>query len=222
MANADPRTGDLELIFQGRAQPSQPSLGGVRGSQSTTSRQKIRWHSRVTFMGLASWEALGRGCYVPPAMPIPTIIPSVAALKDFVGHTLGTSDWITISQERINTFADATGDHQWIHCDTERAERESPFKSTIAHGYLTVSLAPALLAELVIVNHCGTVINTGIEKMRLSTPVLCGARVRMSATLQAARDLPKGGVRVTIAVRFEVDGEQKPACHGNVTYVYYP
>ena len=96
-------------------------------------------------------------------MPTPTVIPSVAEIKDFVGRKLGTSSWITISQERINTFADATGDHQWIHCDTERAERESPFKSTIAHGYLTVSLAPALLSELVLVNNSETVINTGIE-----------------------------------------------------------
>jgi acyl dehydratase len=155
-------------------------------------------------------------------MPTPTIIPSVAEIVDFVGRALGTSSWITISQERIDTFANATGDHQWIHCDVERAERESPFKSTIAHGYLTVSLVPALLSEMVLVNNCETVINTGIEKVRLSTPVLSGARVRMSATLKDAREIPRGGVRATIAIRFEVEGEAKPACHGNVTYVYYP
>ena len=155
-------------------------------------------------------------------MSSPTIIPSVSAIKDFVGRELGTSDWITISQERIDTFAKATGDHQWIHCDIERAQRDSPFKTTIAHGYLTVSLAPALLAELVIVDDCGTVINTGIEKLRLSTPVLSGSRVRMSATLANARDMPNRGVRATFAIHFEVDGTSKPACHGNVIYVYFP
>jgi len=155
-------------------------------------------------------------------MPNPTIIPSVSAITDFVGREFGTSNWITVSQERIDTFAKATGDHQWIHCNVERAQRDSPFKTTIAHGYLTVSLAPALLAELVIVDDCRTVINTGIEKLRLSAPVLSGSRVRMSATLSSARDMPHGGVRATFAIRFEIDGASKPACHGNVIYVYFP
>ena len=155
-------------------------------------------------------------------MSNPTIIPSVSEIKNFVGREFGTSNWITVSQGRIDTFAKATGDHQWIHCDVERAQRDSPFKTTIAHGYLTVSLAPALLGELVIVDDCGTVINTGIEKLRLSTPVLSGSRVRMSATLTNARDMPHGGVRVTFAIHFEVEGASKPACHGNVIYVYFP
>ena len=155
-------------------------------------------------------------------MSAPTVIPSVAAIKDFVGREFGDSDWIAISQARIDAFADATGDHQWLHCDVERAQRDSPFKSTIAHGYLTISLAPALLCELVIVNDCRTVINTGIEKMRLSTPILSDSRVRMSATLKDARDVPRGGVRATFAIRFEVEGVRKPACHGNVIYLYYP
>ena len=155
-------------------------------------------------------------------MPAPTVIPGVSAIKDFVGQKFGTSGWITVSQERIDNFAKATGDHQWIHCDVERAQRDSPFKSTIAHGYLTVSLAPALLSELIVVDDCGTVINTGIEKLRLSTPVLSGSKVRMSATMTHARDMPNGGVRVTFAIRFEVDGESKPACHGSVIYIYFP
>ncbi len=155
-------------------------------------------------------------------MSNPTIIPSVSAIKDFVGRELGTSDWITVSQERIDTFAKATGDYHWIHCDIDRAQRDSPFKTTIAHGYLTVSLAPALLAELVIVNDCGTVINTGIEKLRLSTPVLSGSRIRMSASIKDTRKVPRGGIRATISVRFEVEGSEKPACHGDVIYVYFP
>lgn len=155
-------------------------------------------------------------------MTVPSVIPDVPSIQDFVGKPLGTSDWITISQERIDTFANATGDHQWIHCDVERARRESPFKETIAHGYLTLSLAPVLLAEIVIVNNCESVINTGLEKVRLSTPVLAGSRVRMSAKLSGTRDLPGGAVRATFRIHFEVEGSAKPACHGYVTYVYYP
>jgi acyl dehydratase len=155
-------------------------------------------------------------------MPNPTLIPGVEHLKDFVGQELGPSNWVVISQERIDRFADATGDRQWIHCDVERAQRDSPFKTTIAHGYLTISLAPALLAELVVVEKCGSVINTGIEKLRLSTPVLSGARVRMSAKLLGARDMPRGGVRATFSIRFETDRATKPVCHAQVTYVYFP
>ena len=155
-------------------------------------------------------------------MPQPTVIPSIGEIKSFVGQMLGKSEWIAITQERIDTFANATGDHQWIHCDVERARLESPFQTTIAHGYLTISLAPALLSELVLVNECGTAINTGIEKMRLSTPVLSGSRVRMSATLKDARDVPRGGVRATFDIRFEVEGKKKPACIANVVYVYFP
>ena len=86
----------------------------------------------------------------------------MAALADLVGRELGKTDWIEISQEQIDAFAEATGDRQWIHCDVERAQRESPFKSTIAHGYLTVALTPALLPKLLLINNCETVINTGI------------------------------------------------------------
>jgi acyl dehydratase len=152
----------------------------------------------------------------------PTAIPNVAAIADLVGCNLGTTDWIEVSQEQIEAFATATGDRQWIHCDVERAQRESPFKSTIAHGYLTVALVPALLPKLLVIDDCKTVINTGIEKLRLSTPVLAGSRIRMSATVKDTRKVSGGGVRATISIRFEVEGSEKPACHGVVTYVYYP
>jgi acyl dehydratase len=152
----------------------------------------------------------------------PTVIQNVAALADLVDRKLGTTDWIEVSQEQIDAFAAATGDRQWIHCDVERARRESPFKSTIAHGYLSVALTPVLLPQLLIVKNCRTVINRGIEKMRLSTPVLAGSRIRMSAIVKDARKVPRGGVRATISVRFEVEGSDKPACYGVVTYVYFP
>jgi acyl dehydratase len=152
----------------------------------------------------------------------PTVIQNVAALADLVDRELGTTDWIEVSQEQIDAFAAATGDRQWIHCDVERAQRESPFKSTIAHGYLSVALTPVLLPQLLIVKNCRTIINRGIEKMRLSTPVLAGSRIRMSAIVKDARKVPRGGVRATISVRFEVEGSDKPACYGVVTYVYFP
>ena len=152
----------------------------------------------------------------------PTTIANVAAIADLVGHDLGTTDWIEVSQEQIDAFAEATGDRQWIHCDVERAQRESPFKSTIAHGYLTVALAPVLLPKLLIVGDCRTVINTGIEKLRFSTPVLAGSRIRMSATVKDTHKVPGGGVRATISIRFEVEGSEKPACHGVIIYVYSP
>ena len=146
----------------------------------------------------------------------------MAAIVDLVDRELGTTDWIEVSQERIDAFAEATGDRQWIHCDVERAQRESPFKSTIAHGYLTVALTPVLLPELLLVENCEAVINTGIEKLRLSTPVLAGSRIRMAATVKATRKVPGGGARVSISIRFEVEGSKKPACHGIVTYVDFP
>ena len=155
-------------------------------------------------------------------MANPTVIPNVAAIVDLVGRELGTTPWIEVSQEQIDAFATATGDRQWIHCDVERARRESPFKSTIAHGYLTLALVPVLLPELLVIDDCGTVINTGIEKLRLSTPVLAGSRIRMSATVKDARKVSGGGVRANISIRFEAEGSQKPACHGVVTYVYFP
>ncbi len=152
----------------------------------------------------------------------PTVVPNVAAMVDLIDHDLGTTDWIEISQEQIDAFAEATGDRQWIHCDVERAQRESPFKSTIAHGYLTVALTPVLLPKLLVVENCETVINTGIEKLRLSTPILAGSRIRMSAAVKTARKVPGGGARVSISIRFEVEGSAKPACRGTVTYVYFP
>ena len=146
----------------------------------------------------------------------------MAALADLVDRELGKTDWIEVSQEQIDAFAEATGDRQWIHCDVERAQRESPFKSTIAHGYLTVALTPVFLPKLLVIDDCGTVINTKIENLRLSTPVLAGSRIRMSATVKEARKMPGGSVRAAISIRFEVEGSKKPACHGVVTYVYYP
>jgi acyl dehydratase len=155
-------------------------------------------------------------------MGAPTVISEIAAVKDYVGVELGVSDWITITQERIDAFANATDDHQWIHSDVERARRESLWKETIAHGYLTLSLTPALLRQILIIEGTTTAINTGIEKMRLSSPVLAGSRVRLSAMIKHARDLPRSGMRVVIHANLEVEGSSKPACTADVIYVSLP
>jgi acyl dehydratase len=156
-------------------------------------------------------------------MKPPTIIPSLDAIGDYVGKPLGVTEWMTITQERVNAFAEATGDHQWIHVDPERAARESPWKTTIAHGYLTLSLAPVLIQQLFEVRGVSTVINTGIEKMRLSSPIPTGSRLRMSCEIKNVRSLPQGGgVRVSLSLRFEVEGVSKPACLATVNLVYMP
>jgi acyl dehydratase len=152
----------------------------------------------------------------------PTIIPQISALKEYVGKPLGTTDWSEISQAQIDAFAEATGDHQWIHVDHDRASAESPFGQTIAHGYLTIALAPVLLQQLFRVENISMAINSGIDKMRLPSPVPSGSRLRMSAEIKNVRDMPGGGARVTIAVTFETEGVTKPACVADVVYVYLP
>jgi len=149
-------------------------------------------------------------------------IPSLAAVKDYIGMPLGPSEWVTITQERIDAFAHATGDRQWIHCDVERASRESPWKTTIAHGYLTLALTPDLLAQILAIIGWRAAVNTGLDKLRFSSPVPSGSRVRLSASIKDTRDLARNGLRVTFAVRIDVEGSSKPALLANVNYAYFP
>lgn len=139
-----------------------------------------------------------------------------------VGEDLGHSEWLEITQERVNLFAEATGDHQWIHVDRARAERESPFGGTVAHGFLTVALAPALLPELVEVSNCSRIVNYGIEKLRLREPVPSGARIRLGASIHGVRSVPGGAMWVSLAVKFEVEGVKRPVCSGELIFVYFP
>jgi acyl dehydratase len=155
-------------------------------------------------------------------MAKPTIIPDIAALESHVDEPLGPTDWLTISQDQINAFADATGDHQWIHVDVERSNLESPFERPIAHGYLTIALIPALLPQLLVVEKVRMVVNYGIDKLRLPSPVPAGGRVRMSALIKSVRKIPGGGARVSIAVTIEVEGGSKPACTAHAIYAYFP
>ena len=156
-------------------------------------------------------------------MPLPVVIPSLAAMKFWVSTPLGVSEWVIVDQQRIDRFAVATNDSQWIHVDVERARRESPFKQTIAHGYLTLALVPDLLSRMLVVLGVKTAVNTGVDKLRFSAPVLSGSRVRLHAEIKDTREMPSGGaLRVTFQVRVEVEGGARHALMANVSYVYYP
>ena len=148
-----------------------------------------------------------------------TTIDGVDELQTLVGRHLGYSDWVTVDQERINRFADATGDHQWIHVDPERAAK-GPFGTTIAHGFLTLSLVPLLLAQVVRVEHVRLAVNYGCNKVRFPAPVPVGSEVRVGATVASAEEVD-GGVQVALDVTVEVRGAAKPSCAAQVVVRYY-
>lgn len=149
-------------------------------------------------------------------------IPDVRSLKEFIDHPVGPSGWVTISQKKIELFAEATGDHQWIHVDEERAKLESPFGGPIAHGFLTLSLAPMLLSELIAVEGVSLTVNYGFDKVRLQTPVPAGSRVRMSGSIRSVREAPGGAARVIFRMVIELEGANRPACVGDAVLVYVP
>ncbi|MGZ3682055.1 MAG: MaoC family dehydratase, partial [Ktedonobacterales bacterium] len=137
---------------------------------------------------------------------------TLATINELVGRELGVSDWITVDQERINQFAQCTGDHQWIHVDVERARRESPFGTTIAHGYLTLSLLPAMQDSVgTQLNGVKAALNYGADRVRFITPVKAGARIRDHITLVGAEDKGNGRVLLTTRHTVEIEGEEKPA-----------
>ncbi len=140
-----------------------------------------------------------------------TQFDSVGAVLAAVGHDLGATDWIHISQDRINTFADATGDHQWIHVDPERA-RTGPFGACVAHGYLTLSLANLFLPQLVSYDRLKMGVNYGCDKVRFPAPVRVGARVRGCGQVVAAQAIKGDGVQVTVRISVEIEGQDKPGC----------
>ncbi|WP_024990614.1 MaoC family dehydratase [Segatella albensis] len=137
-----------------------------------------------------------------------------------LGKVLGTSEWLQVDQERINAFADATLDHQWIHVDVERAKEESPYKSTIAHGYLTLSLLPYFWNQIIEVNNLKMMVNYGMDQMRFGKPVLVGSRVRLVTTLESIENL-RGICKAGIRFDIEIEGEKKPALSGLATFLYY-
>lgn len=138
------------------------------------------------------------------------VVTSPKDIHDLVGSKIGTSPWVEITQDQIDGFADVTGDHQWIHTDPARAA-SGPFGTTIAHGYLTLSLLVPLLEEVMTVENRTSSINYGLDKVRFPAPVPVGSRLRMSATLAEATDVDSG-VQIKIDCVFEVDGQERPAC----------
>ena len=147
-------------------------------------------------------------------------ISSIEDAKALEGQEVGVSDWVTIDQERINQFADATGDFQWIHVDQERAARELPNGKTIAHGYLTLALIPALTGSFVQVENLARALNFGCNKVRFYTMVPVGSRVRGRATVIQARKRG-GALHLLSEVRIEVEGEKKPACVAETLGMYF-
>ena len=137
-------------------------------------------------------------------------ITGIEELKKAEGETLGTSGWHEVTQKNIDAFADATGDHQWIHVDPERA-RDTPFGGTIAHGYYTLSLAPSLSEEIFQVEGVAFGVNYGLNKVRFPAPLPVGGKVRMTAKVAGVEDI-QGGAQLTLELTFEHEGTEKPVC----------
>jgi len=148
------------------------------------------------------------------------IITSMDDAKALVGEEVGLSDWVVIDQHRIDQFAEATADHQWIHVDTERAVRDMPDGKTIAHGYLTLALIPAFTGDFVHVENLARAINFGLNKVRFYAPVPVGSRLRGRAVVLKAQQRA-GALLLTSQVRLEVEGQRKPACVAETLGMYF-
>ncbi len=148
------------------------------------------------------------------------VFTSLDELEAATGEALGTSDWLTIDQERVDNFAEATGDHQWIHVDVERS-KAGPFGGTIAHGYLTLSLIPMLGAQVFSLETPGAKLNYGVNKVRFPHPVLVGSRVRAHTEVGAVVDVP-AGKQLTLKWSIEIEGVDKPACVAETVVLLLP
>ena len=148
-----------------------------------------------------------------------TVVDTLSELSGLVGSDLGTSSWVEVDQDRIDMFANATGDHQWIHVDPVRAQ-DGPFGGTIAHGYLTLSLLIPLWTELLEVRNVTTKVNYGLGRVRFPAPVRSGSKVRLRATLAGYEDIP-GGAQLTVDAVMECDGADKPVCVAQPVFRFY-
>ncbi|MDJ1137872.1 MaoC family dehydratase [Streptomyces iconiensis] len=153
-------------------------------------------------------------------MAEPRVFTSAGELREAVGQELGSSDWLEVDQKRIDRFADATGDHQWIHVDPEKAAA-GPFGTTIAHGYLTLSLLPSLVPQIMRVEGMRMGVNYGVNKVRFPSTVPVGSRLRARATLTDVSDASDGGVQVAAQVTVEREGAAKPVCVAESLSRYY-
>eukprot|EP01037_Dinobryon_pediforme_P044425 gene44425-56195_t len=138
-------------------------------------------------------------------------IANVDELKALVGQEVAQSDWITVTQEQVNLFAEATGDHQWIHVDVERSNRELPYGGTVAHGFLTLALLPQLMGQSISMGDVKMLLNYGLNRVRFPAPLPVGSNVRGVITLQSVEDIP-GGAQVVWEVIMEREGGDKPVC----------
>ena len=147
-------------------------------------------------------------------------INSYKEFESYLGKEIGVSDYIQITQDQINKFAEATIDHQWIHTDPERAAKESPFKTTIAHGYLTLSMLTYLWYSIVDVNNVKMIVNYGIEQLRFQQPVLVNDRIRARVSLKSIRNL-RGIAKIQVKILVEIEGKDKPAYDALVNFLYH-
>jgi acyl dehydratase len=148
------------------------------------------------------------------------VFTTLDEVTEAAGSELGASDWVTIDQARVNQFADATGDHQWIHVDVGRA-KEGPFGGTIAHGYLTLSLVPWLGSQVFTLQTPGAKLNYGVNKVRFPNPVRVGSRIRLHVAIGEVVDIPKGK-QMTVRHTIEIEGEEKPACVAETVVLLLP
>lgn len=147
-------------------------------------------------------------------------INSYEEFAAYEGKELGVSEWVLISQERINQFADATDDHQWIHVDEEKCKAESPFGQTIAHGYLTLSMIPLMWNQIIEVNNLERMMNYGMKDMRFGQPVLSGQSIRMKVSLDEIQNL-RGAIKTNVKFVIEIQETGKKAVEGIATFIYY-
>ncbi|USX53341.1 MaoC family dehydratase [Lentzea sp. HUAS12] len=149
-----------------------------------------------------------------------TTVNGIAELRALAGRDLGHTDWLQVDQDRVDTFASATDDHQWIHVDPERAAT-GPFGGTIAHGYLTLALLIPLMTELLEVSGVRMSLNYGLDKVRFPAPVPVGAKIRLRGTVASVEDVPGDGVQLTVDFTVEIEGSAKPACVARAVYRHY-
>ncbi len=147
-------------------------------------------------------------------------IHSFEEYKAYEGKELGTSDYLKITQEQIDKFADATLDHQWIHTDQEKAKKESPFENTIAHGYLTLSVLPYLWGQVVEVKNNKMMVNYGIENLKFITPVLVDSELRLKASLKSLVNL-RGTSKAVLDISIEIKGQKRPALQAEIIFLYH-
>lgn len=148
------------------------------------------------------------------------VINSFEEYKSYEGKDLGTSEFLKITQDQINKFADATLDHQWIHIDQEKAKNESPYKTTIAHGYLTLSVLPYLWGQIVEVRNNKMMVNYGIENLKFIAPVVVDSEIRLSAKLKSIVNL-RGTSKAVLSISIEIKGQRKPALQADIVFLYH-